>query len=59
MLFNLEYSYIYIPLVNETFIFDNTDLKPLLIAEKKKNSLIKVIDEHKFNEMKKKHENRS
>lgn len=50
---------IYIPLVNETFIFDNTELKPVLIAEKKKNSLIKVIDVYKFNEMKKKHENRS
>ena len=43
---------IYLPLVNETMIFDNSEGKHILIAEKTLDSEIEIIDVNKFNKLK-------
>ena len=43
---------IYLPIVNELMIFDNTDGMPELIAEKTKDSEINIVNNSKFNKLK-------
>jgi predicted ABC-type ATPase len=43
---------IYLPLVNEAMIFDNSEGKHILIAEKTLDSEIEIIDIRKFNKLK-------
>jgi predicted ABC-type ATPase len=50
---------IYLPIVDQAFIFDNSEGKPLLIGEKSFNDEIKIIDTNKFNELKSYNDNRS
>lgn len=44
---------IYIDIVDEVLIFDNSSVKPDLIADKLKNSAINVVNEFKFEKLKK------
>jgi predicted ABC-type ATPase len=43
---------IYLPIVDEAFIFDNSDVKHELLAEKQHNSLLIIINSNKFNTLK-------
>lgn len=43
---------IYLPIVNQTLIFDNSEGKHILIAEKNFGEEVKIIDSQKFNELK-------
>ncbi len=44
---------IYLDLVDEVLIFDNSSLKPDLIADKIKNSSVNIVNEYKFEKLKK------
>lgn len=46
---------IYLPIVNEALIFDNTAVKAELIAQKTLGNNIEVIDEIKFDKLKNNH----
>ena len=50
---------IYLPIVDEFMIFDNSDGKNDLIAEKTKESEIEVLNEFKFNLLKSYHDERA
>lgn len=50
---------IYLPIVDELMIFDNSDGKNDLIAEKTKESEIEVLNEFKFNLLKSYHDERA
>lgn len=43
---------IYVPIVDEVLIFDNSEGNYELIAEKRKESLFAIVDQKKFNQMK-------
>jgi predicted ABC-type ATPase len=43
---------IYLPIVDEGYIFDNSEIKSLLIANKTFNNSVTIFDELKFNEVK-------
>lgn len=47
---------IYLPIVNELMIFDNTNGKPELIAEKTKDSDLNIVNNNMFNKLKKKYD---
>lgn len=47
---------IYLPLVDEAFIFDNSKGKHVLIAEKRANTHIVITDDKTFNQLKEKYE---
>ena len=49
---------IYLPLVNQTLIFDNSEGNHILIAEKNKDEKINVYDSEKFKELKNYYDNR-
>ncbi|MFY7742759.1 MAG: zeta toxin family protein [Flavobacterium sp.] len=43
---------IYIPIMDQVLIFDNSEGKHQLIAEKSSTEELNILDEHKFNELK-------
>lgn len=43
---------IYLPIVDSAFIFDNSEAKPELVADKQMGALINVLNQHKFNLLK-------
>lgn len=50
---------IYIPLVDQVLIFDNSEGNHVLIAEKSISDELNIIDSEKFNELKNYYDNRS
>ncbi len=48
---------IYLPIVDGAFIFDNSDLKHQLLADKQMGSSINIINKYKFNLLKKHNDN--
>ncbi len=44
---------LYLPIVDEAMIFENTERTPTLIAEKNGDGVFSIIDEKKFNRLKK------
>ncbi len=51
--------YIYLPILNQVLIFDNSEGNHKLIAEKSINDILNIIDIEKFNELKTYYDNRS
>ena len=49
---------IYLPIVNQTLIFDNSEGKHILIAEKNSETEINIYNQEKFNELKNYYDNR-
>ncbi len=49
---------IYLPIVNQTLIFDNSEGKHILIAEKNSETEINIYNQEKFNELKSYYDNR-
>ncbi|AZI40087.1 zeta toxin family protein [Epilithonimonas vandammei] len=49
---------IYLPIVNHTLIFDNSEGKHILIAEKNSETEINIYNQEKFNELKNYYDNR-
>lgn len=49
---------IYLPIFDEVLIFDNSEGKPILIAEKLERGDLNITDERKFNDLKRFYENR-
>ena len=49
---------IYLPIVNQTLIFDNSEGKHSLIAEKNSETEINIYNQEKFNELKNYYDNR-
>jgi predicted ABC-type ATPase len=50
---------IYLPLVDQVLIFDNSEGNHALIAEKSISDELNIIDSEKFNELKNYYDNRS
>lgn len=50
---------IYLDIVDQVLIFDNSEGKPILIAEKNYGNKITIFDAEKFNDLKKYYDNRS
>jgi predicted ABC-type ATPase len=44
---------IYLPIVDEAYIFDNSDVKHELLANKQFNASLKIINSEKYNTLKK------
>jgi predicted ABC-type ATPase len=50
---------IYLPIIDQVLIFDNSEGKHILIAEKSIRDELNIIDFEKFNQLKKYYDNRS
>lgn len=49
---------IYLPIVDQVLVFDNSEGKPVLIAEKSVSDVLSIIDKEKFNDLKRYYDNR-